>query len=104
MPPSDTSTFDLALVLTAAGATVAAALITGLIEIIKKLPGVGPALDAGNEPAVAFIFSALLVVVAYVATAAGVYNVQGAFAAFLAWYGIAQISMGVHDNVASLRS
>lgn len=104
MPPTgiDTSTLTLVLVLTAAGATVSAALISGLIEMLKHLGSIGTAIDAGNEPTVAFILSAVLVVIAYVGTLVGPVTIAGVFAAFLAWYGIAQIAMGVHDTAAQL--
>lgn len=71
----------LAVVLTAAGATASAALITGPI-------------------AIAFLLSALLVAVAVVSV--GVFTPAALFAAFLAWFGIAQIAMGVHDTVKML--
>jgi len=103
--PESTDSLTLALVLTAAGATVGASLITGFIEILKKLGGVGVWVDAGREPTIAFVLSALLVAVAYWSTLAGKQpDAQGVFAAFLAWYGIAQISMGVKDTVTSFRS
>jgi hypothetical protein len=97
MPSEETLT--LALVLTAAGATVSGGLITGLIAMAKNLKGIGTIIDDGNEPTVAFILSAVLVIVAYAAT--GVFTAATGFAAFLAWYGIAQISMGTHDTAAS---
>lgn len=100
--------FDLAIVLTAAGATVGAALITGLISILKRLGAVGSWIDANREPTVSFVLSALLVAAAYYSTSTlgggeMVVDATSAFAAFLAWYGIAQISMGVHDTVTTLR-
>ena len=86
-----------AVVLTAAGATASAALITGLIAIAKQLVVVGPWIDAAREPTVAFILSAVLVIVAVVSV--GVLTPAALFAAFLAWFGVAQIAMGVHDTV-----
>jgi hypothetical protein len=88
-----------AVVLTAAGATASAALITGLIAIAKQLVVVGPWIDAAREPTVAFVLSAVLVIVAVVSV--GVFTPAALFAAFLAWFGIAQIAMGVHDTVES---
>ena len=89
----------LAVVLTAAGATASAALITGLIAIAKQLVVVGPWIDAAREPTVAFVLSAVLVIVAVVSV--GTFTPEALFAAFLAWFGIAQIAMGVHDTVKS---
>lgn len=90
----------LADVLTVSGAVGSAALITGLIALAKNIRGIGPLIDRGNEPTVAFALSALLVIAAFAAR--GTYTPDGAFAAFLAWYGIATIAMGIHDQQAKL--
>lgn len=90
----------LAAVLTIAGAVTSAALISGLIAMLKNLRGLGKLLDAGNEPWAAFILSALLVIAAYVTY--GDRTPAGMFAGFLAWYAIARLSMGLHDDVATL--
>lgn len=92
-------TLHLADVLTVAGAVASAALITGLIAMLKNLRGLGAWLEAGNEPITAFVLSALLVVVAFLDV--GTRTVDGAFVAFLAWYAIARLAMGIHDDVAS---
>jgi hypothetical protein len=92
----------LAVVLTAAGATASAALITGLIAIAKQLVVVGPWINADREPTVAFALSALLVTVALLSV--GVLTPAALFGAFLAWFGIAQIAMGVHDTVKGATS
>lgn len=96
----DVNGLTLQLILTAGGAVAAALLIAGFIELFKKLPVIGPAIDAGREPAVAFLFSALLVILAYAAY--GPFTPEGAFAAFLAFYGIASIAMQAHDHAALL--
>lgn len=100
--PSEPGTFDLALVLTTAGATVAAALITGLIGLIKKLPTVGPWIDANREPGVAFVLSAALVIIAHASEVVPPTSVPLIFTSFLAWYGIATIAMGTHNAVKSV--
>ena len=92
-------TLHLADILTVAGAVGSAALVTGLIAMLKNLRGVGAWLDAGNEPIVAFVISAVLVVVAFVDV--GTRTPEGAFTAFLAWYAIATLSTGIHDQVAT---
>jgi hypothetical protein len=89
-----------AVVLTAAGATASAALITGLIAMLKQLVSIGPWIKADREPTIAFVLSAVLVTLA-VATV-GVITPASIFAGFLAWFGIAQIAMGVHDTVKSV--
>jgi hypothetical protein len=94
----------LALVLTAGGAVASSALITGLIQLLKALPGVGGALDAGREKLAAFALSAALVVAAFLVGAnEGTVEVNGAtiFGAFLAWYGIARLSMGIYDDATA---
>lgn len=84
----------LALVLTAGGATAAAALVSGVVQLLKQL---GNILD-GKERIAAFVLSGLLVVVA---VASAVQNgtltldIASIFAAVLAWYGIARLSMAV---------
>jgi hypothetical protein len=96
--PTDETTLTLALVLTAGGAVLASGLVTGLVQLLKQL---GSLLD-GRERIVAFVLSAVLVVIAYVA---GVndgtltVNIASLFAAFLAWYGIARLSMANYADV-----
>jgi len=96
--PSDETTLTLAIILTAGGAVAASALVTGLVQLFKQL---GTLLD-GRERLVAFVLSALLVIVAF---AAGVQDtsltisVQSVFAAFLAWYGVARLSMANYADV-----
>lgn len=94
--PSD-ETLTLALILTAGGAVVASALVTGLVQLLKQL---GSLLN-GRERLAAFILSAILVVIAFVS---GVndgtltLSLPTGFAAFLAWYGIARLSMAVYAD------
>lgn len=91
---------SLAVVLTAGGAVAASALITGFVQILKKLPGIGNFLDAGRESLAAFLLSAALVTTAFVATTVEKNAVTG-FGAVLAWYGIARLSMGIYDDATS---
>lgn len=88
----------LAIVLTAGGAVASSALITGLIQLLKQLPGVGTFLGNGNEKWAAFILSGALVSLAAVATGA-VTDLATGFGAFLAFYGIARLSMSIYDDV-----
>jgi len=97
MPPGvDANALTLALVLTAAGVAPSAALVTGLVSLLGNL---GP-IVAGRERILAFILSAVLVVFAYLATATAITPVTG-FGAFLAWYGIARLSMATYDDIKS---
>ena len=97
--PADESALTLALILTAGGAVAASALVTGLVQLLKQL---GSFLD-GRERITAFFLSAVLVIVAF---AAGIsdktlpLNIGTAFAAFLAWYGIARLSMANYADVS----
>jgi hypothetical protein len=96
--PADESALTLSLILTAAGAVAASALVTGIVQILKQL---GTFLD-GYERLAAFILSAVLVVIAYAAGLADgtlTLNIASGFAAFIAWYGIARLSMAVYADV-----
>jgi uncharacterized membrane protein HdeD (DUF308 family) len=96
MPQDETLT--LALVLTAGGAVLASGLVTGIVQILKQL---GTFLD-GKERLAAFFLSAVLVVIAFVSginDGALTVTIQSLFAAFLAWYGIARLSMAVYADV-----
>ena len=98
--PTETP-LSLALVLTAGGAVGVAGLITGLIQLIKSLPGVGPAIQNRSlEPLLAFAFSAAIVILAFVNI--GIYTLETGFAAFVAWYGIARIAMSVYDDAKNI--
>jgi glycine cleavage system regulatory protein len=88
--------FTLDVVLTAAGATVAAGLIATIIQVLKNLPGLGTWLDAGHEAWAAMLISVVLVIWAYVATTSQP-DLVNAFAAFLAWVNIAALSTKAHD-------
>lgn len=90
----------LGLALTAAGAVVMAALITGIVEILSRT--ITPI--QGHE-------QGLTLVLAGVVVAAAVFDavnqdllelsVASIFAAVVAWYGIARVAMGIHDDVVS---
>ncbi len=92
----DGTTVTLALILTGAGTTIAATIIASVIEILKRIPALGPRLDAGMESAASVLLAAILVVYAYVNTAT-VIDAAGAFAAFLAWVGIAGLAGKAYD-------
>jgi hypothetical protein len=99
VPSDEEAQLTLALILTAGGSVAAAALVTGLVQLLKQL---GSFLD-GKERIAAFVLSAIIVVVAY---ASGVndntltLNIATGFAAFLAWYGIARLSMGIYADLS----
>jgi hypothetical protein len=77
---------------------MAAALITGLIGTLKSLPQLGDVIKARSlEPWLAFIGSALLVGWAFVTY--GPWTPEGGFLALVGFYGLARLSMGIHDDV-----
>lgn len=81
--------------LTAEGAVVAAAIITGLVALVTA---VMPTLAARVSGALmAFIFSAILYVFAGLATGVGDLNVG--LTVFLAWLACATSAVGVHQVV-----
>lgn len=90
----DPNALTLALILTAAGVVPSAALVTGLVSLLGNL---GSVVD-GRERLIAFALSAALIVFAYAATAVEVTAISG-FGAFLAWYGVARLSMATYDDV-----
>mgnify|MGYP001619673286 CR=1 FL=1 len=95
--------FDLSIVLTAAGATASAALISGLIEGLKRATvslGIAARLVDGYEATWAFILSGALAGYAYLATVA-VPDPANAFGVLLAWLGIARLAMATHDVVTT---
>lgn len=100
----DPQTSDAILrgILTLAGGTAASALIAGVIELIKRLPGVGTFVDAGREYVLSLGFSAALV--AYAAAATGyALNAVSGFGLFLAWYGLAKLAGSAYDEAAGLK-
>lgn len=98
MDPStfDPQQFDLGIVLTAAGATVAAGIIAAVIQLLKRVPSLGDALDAGREAFLAVILSALLVAYAFAAIAVPV-SLTSLFMAFLAFLNIAGLAGKAYD-------
>jgi hypothetical protein len=93
-PIPDGLTF--AILLTAAGTGVAAALITGLVSLVKS---VFPALDARlSGAALAFIGSLILYVLAGIAV--GVDSLDEGLVVFVSWLTCATAAVGVHQVVA----
>jgi hypothetical protein len=92
--------FDLAVVLTAAGATVSAALIASVIEVFKKAAFVGTWVDAQHEVLVSYVLAAALVVLAVLATHQTL-NVLSVFSDFLAWLAIAKLAGAAHHTGTS---
>jgi len=103
MPDTTPETVTLALLLTGAGATVAATIIASVIEILKRLPGIGEALDAGRETLLATIFSGVLIGYAFVVTTPVIDAFNG-FAAFLAWIAVAKLAGAAYDTGRAIKA
>lgn len=91
----------LGLALTAAGAVVMAALITGIVEILARAL---PQVVTGHEQGFTLVLAAIVVGAAvFDAVNKDVLELDIAvvFAAIVAWYGIARVAMGIHDDVIS---
>lgn len=93
----------LAGILTLAGATLTATIVAGLIETLKRLPGVGPQLDAGREYVLALILWAILIVYA-VAALAYPTDPVALFGYALAWWGGAKLSGAAYDTASSAKA
>ena len=100
--------FDLAIVLTAAGATVGAGVVSSIVEVLKRIAGIGPIVS--RSPAtVAAILDGLLVAAAYAsATTIGggteLVSIPGVVSAIIAWGGMALISTKAYEVVAARAS
>jgi hypothetical protein len=87
----------LGLVLTTGGAAIFAALITGIVEIFSRT------ITAihGHEQGLALVLAGITVIAA-IAEAVNQdvleMGIGTVFAGILAWYGVARISMGIHDD------
>lgn len=92
----DPQSFQLAIILTAAGATIAASIIAAVIQMLKRLGNLGVLLDAGRESTLAIILSALLVAYAFAATAVPI-SLVSLFMAFLAFVNIAGLAGKAYD-------
>lgn len=77
--------------LTASGTVIAGAVITALVELLKRVVGTLP----GTGALWAFILSAVLYVLAAIAT--GVGDLNGALTVFLAWLATATSAVGIHS-------
>ncbi len=99
--PTDTG-LTLALILTAAGATAAAALVTGLVQLLKTVwPGT---ISGVWQLRSAFVIAALIVGAAYVsAIQAGSLTVslESVFAIVLAWFAVARLAKSIFDDATA---
>jgi hypothetical protein len=92
----DPQTFDLGIILTAAGIPIAAGIIAAFIQLMKRVPAFGPWLDSGKEAALNIVLSAALVAYAAAAIAVPINLVSG-FMLFLAWVNLAGFASKVYD-------
>lgn len=94
--PFDGITF--AVLLTAAGTAIAAAVVTALVELLKRTFGDLP----GTGAAWAFGLSAVLYLLAGIAT--GVGTLDAALAVFLAWLACATAAVGIHSTTRTINA
>jgi hypothetical protein len=87
---------ELAAVLTVAGVAGSAALVTGLIQVLK---GAFPSITLGNEKPFALVFALILVVLAVISS--GIFTLPALFTAFVAWLSIAKLATGIYDEVTA---
>jgi len=99
--PDIPQNFDLTLVLTAAGATVSAALIASIIEVLKKVPVLGKFIDDKREPGFGVLLSFGLVAYTVAALQLPVDLVSLA-SYFVAFLGIAALASKSHDLAATV--
>ena len=97
MPTGDAE-LRLAVALTAGGATIFAGFITVFIEVLKRTFKVIGA--RGWEPALAFLCSAIVVVLAFVDQ--NMYTLNAGFLAFVAWLGIAKLAGVIYDTASDI--
>jgi EamA domain-containing membrane protein RarD len=90
----------LAALLTTAGSTAAAALITGLVSVLS---GLVPWVDDGHEVQTAAVIAGVLVLllaVQAVASGAMTVDVSLLLAVVFGWYAITRLSMAINDDVS----
>ena len=99
MTDIDIDTLTLAALLTTTGASVLAAVVTGLVKVLGSLFTI-----TGNEARVAaflsFVFVLLLTVQA-VLTETMVVGVPLILAAIFGWYGVTRLSMSIYDDITA---
>lgn len=99
----DPTNFDPAILLTLAGGTIAAGIISSLIEALKRLPGKIGSGVSSNAASIATLASFLLIFAAYFTTAQ-VINAVGLFGAFVASLGVAAISGKAYDVAVTAKA
>jgi len=93
--------FDFSVVLSGEGVAASAVFLAGLIELAKRLPGIGPILDAGKEAWASVVGAAILV--GYAAWVTGyVLDPVSSGALFLIWYGIARLATASYDTAKGI--
>lgn len=100
--------FDLAIVLTTAGATVGAGVVSTVTEVLKHVPGLGTLVQR-NAAGVAIILDGLLVAAAYanlttIGGGAELVSIPGVVGAIVAWAGMSAISLKAYEVVAARRT
>lgn len=97
MPTVDLYHLTLADAFTATGAAGFAVLIVMVIALAKNLRGVGPWLDAGNEPVVVYVLAALVMLGGLAQGGLAAVTGDQILQAVIGWVVISQGAMVAHD-------
>ena len=95
----DLSTLTLAALLTTAGATTLAAVVTGLVSVLGRL-FILTGHEAQAAAVITFVFVLLLAVQAVI-SGAMVVGVPLVLATILGWYAVTRLAMAIHDDITS---
>lgn len=95
----DIQGITLAALLTTAGSTAAAGLITGLVAVIRSI---FPGIDGHEKQAAAVIALVLVLVCAVQAVITGTVTLDLTIvlAVVFAWYAVTRLAMSIYDDVA----
>ena len=88
----DPATIDFALLLTAGGIPIAAAIVFSILEVAKRLP-----LVPGHESVFSMLIDAVLIAIAFSQTGAQL-TVASGFFTFMAWVNLAGFTSAFYDK------
>lgn len=89
----DPATIDLAILLTAGGIPIASAIVSSIISLLTRFPGV-----SGRESVISMVIDAVLIGLAFNQVGAEL-NVTSAFFTFMAWVNLALATSAMYDKV-----
>lgn len=89
----DPSTIDLALLLTAGGIPIASAIVSSVLSLMTRIPGV-----SGHESVISMGIDAVLIALAFSQSGATI-TVVSVFFTFMAWVNLALATSAMYDKV-----